>query len=512
MKVMGNDSHDRLRRLTIKKSGFSRRFTGRTLFRSDQVHPIQFILEPRDGPVLLVVLHTSSLGSLTRDEAAAIALLADLPKDHYEVLRTQGPAGEPLAGIPVIEMGDEMDGLVPVVVRTDDRERHTAIPFAHQWKEIAKGLGRNRAAGDLLTFQAAAALHAHVFVSKSKHLEFVRERAPNLTENLVSPLEALPPIWALCRGFGDHWDDHIVTSSRAYYWAVARALTPNAYPGFASLVRGEDTFANGSELVSLGQSSLQRIAGLIGTLDQMLRVWHVPANNHTIDEMCELFDHVVLGASAALDSIALLAAKYFGIQIRQNRIALHNDDFLAEVQRHQDPRATAFARFVHERHHAVSVHVELRHHAVHRAGLQGIRFSRGSEPEEMRVWVREPTLGTVWDHLEAIGARPTEWGFSDRQGPHDITVSFTDQPGRTAIRPNPGQALLDPMRFAPRLVAAVADIVDGAFGALDFPSDARFATEDQAWIRDSRSQEWPFRPADVQHLLLTSPLSGLVQT
>src|SRR3989304_10591501 len=113
-----SDPHDRLRRLTIKERWPSRRLTGRTRFRSHQVHPLQFVLEPRDGPVLLVVLHTSSFGSLTRDETAAIALLADLPKDHYDVLRTQGPAEEPLAGIPVIEIGDEVDGVVPVIVRT----------------------------------------------------------------------------------------------------------------------------------------------------------------------------------------------------------------------------------------------------------------------------------------------------------------------------------------------------------------------------------------------------------
>ena len=114
---------------------------------------------------------------------------------------------------------------------------------------------------------------------------------------------------------------------------------------------------------------------------------------------------------------------------------------------------------------------------------------------------------SVWDQLVAMGEEPTEWGFSNRHGARDEPLSFIDQPGRVEVRRSPGSALLDPMRFAARLIASSARIIDRAFEILNLGSDPRL--DDQPSLEPAHLQ-WPSRPNDREVLLMTSPLSGLL--
>jgi len=156
-------------------------------------------------------------------------------------------------------------------------------------------------------------------------------------------------------------------------------------------------------------------------------------------------------------------------------------------------------------------HSELRHHAVHRAKLAGIGYRHERDVQEMRIRILEPALGSVWDQLGAAGENPTEWGISDRVGPHDTPVSFLDQPGRSATRHSPGEALLDPMSFAPKLVVATARVVNDVFERLSFETDPSLSPDErrQAGAFETLA-EWPFRVADRAALVLTSPLTGLL--
>jgi hypothetical protein len=129
----------------------------------------------------------------------------------------------------------------------------------------------------------------------------------------------------------------------------------------------------------------------------------------------------------------------------------------------------------------------------------------------MRIRIVEPALSAVWDQLVAAGEDPSEWGISNRVGPHDTPVSFVDQPGRVATRHSPGEALLDPIAFAPRLVAATAGVVNDVFDRLSLQTDKSWSGEQRADAAalDART-EWPFRDVDRAALILTSPLTGLV--
>jgi hypothetical protein len=502
---------DRLRRLGMEepRAGW-RRFGGDERFRMNQVHPFRFIHEPRTGHKMRVCLDSAALGDGSSESQTALRLLADLRPEHYELFRTPGDADASLADVPAFIVGEAAD-VASVSLVAFGHERGTGVHYPGQWDDLAEQWVRDRSAGaQLVAVKAAEALGAHVFITASPALLRVRE-VHRFKTAVVTPLEALPILWSWCRGFGDFWDGNVVTSAQAYYWELARALTPNGGPGFAALVYGEYRRPDGHELVALAQSVLTRLASSIHGLDDMYRAWQLPTDNDTIDTLCDSFDQIVLGVSAILDNLALLAGKYFGVSgLKPREWSLVNARYLRALRTLADPKAGELADYVDSRRPRLTFHAELRHHAVHREKLAGILYRREREPEEMRLRIFEPVLGKMCDQLEAAGEDPSQWGITHREGPHDTPVSFVGQPDRVETLHSPGEALLDPMSFAPRLVWLTAQTIDEVFGKLRLQDDPSLTQQDRDAIQAVESgTPSPVRPSDRETLVLTSPMSGL---
>jgi len=313
------------------------------------------------------------------------------------------------------------------------------------------------------------------------------------------------------RSFGDYWDGHIVTSAWHYYWALARALTPNANPGFAALMFAWYRRPDGPGLGRVGQSALTRLASALHALDDMYRAWQLPTDNATNDSISDDFDQIVLGVSGILDNLALLAGKYFGLSgLQPFEWSLVHSKYVRKLRAVGDARATAVADYIDSNRIRIALHSELRHHAVHRDRLAGMSYQHQGEPQETRMRIFEPMLGELWQSLEASGEDPAEWGIRDRVGPHDTKVSFVGQPERAETEHSPGEAMLDPMPFARLLMRKTATTVDDIFGRLRLQNDPSLTAEEVAAIdsHDAKAS-WPFRPRDRVALILTSPLAGL---
>ncbi len=152
----------------------------------------------------------------------------------------------------------ERDAVLPIKIQRDDRTTHTAIHNPRQWEDVAdRFFGEKRKADKLRDLAAAESLHAHVFITDSKELIELREHR-RWSVPIVTSLEALPLLWSWLRGFGDFWDGHTVTSADFYYWALGRALTPNANAGFGALVFGEYALPSGHDLMNLALGSRPR--------------------------------------------------------------------------------------------------------------------------------------------------------------------------------------------------------------------------------------------------------------
>jgi hypothetical protein len=502
---------DRLRRLEIEEPTVpDRRFGLDERFRSSPVHPFRFIHEPRTGHKMRVCLDSAALDDGSSESRTALRLLIDLRPEHYELFRTPGDVDASFADVPAFILDGGAD-VASVTLVAFGHERGTGVHYPGQWHHMAEIWVGDRSAGSqLVAVKAAEALNAHIFVTTSPALLRIRE-VHRFKTAVVTPLEALPILSSWCRGFGDFWDGHMVTSAQAYYWALARALTPNANPGFAALVYGEYRRPDGRELLALGQSVLDRLASAIHCLDDMYRAWQLPTDNDTIDTLCDSFDQVVLGAAAILDNLALLAGKYFGVsELEPYEWSLVHGRFLAALRARPDPEAAMLADYLESHRACLAFHTELRHHAVHRERLPGILYRHERDPEAMRLLIFEPALGKVCRGLEAAGEDLTKWGITDRREPYDTPVSFVGQPGRSETRHSPGEALLDPMAFAPRLVWLTAQTIDEVFGQLRLQDDLSLTQEDRAAILASQSgTSSPFRSSDRETLVLTSPMSGL---
>lgn len=501
----------RLRRISIDEHGLSRRLTRESRFRSERVHPYRYIQEPRDGPAIRVCIHSTFLDRNEEQSTTAFRLLGSLRPEYYEVFRTPGDVDSAFERIPAFSL-DEGSDVGRVILTAFGHEVHTGVHYPAQWYDMAQHWVGERAAGrQLVEFKAAEALSAHVFITTSPAVCRLRDQHGSETA-VMSPLEALPLLWAWARGFGDYWDGSIVTSAKHYYWALARAITPRGGPGFAALVRGEFIFPNGEELVALGQSALVRLATAIEGVEDMYRAWQLPTDNDTIDQICDGFDQIVLEVAAIIDNLALLAIEYFGLTgLQRHERTLAGDRFLQTLRAAADARAATLADYLVAQRPNLTFHSELRHHAVHRAKLAGISYRHDRNVQEMRIRILEPALGSVCNQLAAAGEDPSQWGISNRVGPHDTPISFVDQPGRAETRHSPGEALLDPMSFAPKLVAATARVVNDVFERLSFETDPALSAEERrqagAWETIS---DWPFRAADRDALILTSPLTGLL--
>jgi hypothetical protein len=232
-----------------------------------------------------------------------------------------------------------------------------------------------------------------------------------------------------------------------------------------------------------------------------------------IDRLCDGFDQIVLGVAAILDNLALLAVEYFRLTgLKPHERSLVGTRFLNKLRGTGDARAVALAEHVEANRAKLTFHAELRHHAIHRAKLAGIRYQHERDPEEARIRILEPTLGIVCDGLERAGEDPAQWGITNRVGPHETPVGFVDQPNRREVRRSPGEALLDPMAFAPKLVASTAKVIDGVFERIAIDSDTRLPGPESPQ-RETGSEaidRWPFRAVDRDALVLTSPLTGLI--
>ncbi|MGA2512739.1 MAG: hypothetical protein ABSG37_03875 [Candidatus Limnocylindrales bacterium] len=243
----------------------------------------------------------------------------------------------------------------------------------------------------------------------------------------------------------------------------------------------------------------------------MYRAWQLPTDNDTIDMLCDSFDQVVLGVSAILDNLALLAGKYFGVSgLEQHEWSLAHRSYLRALRTRPDPKAGDLAGYLETRRARLTFHTDLRHHVVHRERLPGILYRQEHAPEEMRIRIFEPALGTVCKGLEAAGEDPSHWGITNRTGPHGIRVAFVGQSERFETRHSLGDALLDPMSFSPRLVWLTAQTIDEVFGQLTIQDDPALTQQDRDAIDAVASgASQPSPHSDRETLVLTSPMSGL---
>jgi hypothetical protein len=265
-----------------------------------------------------------------------------------------------------------------------------------------------------------------------------------------------------------------------------------------------------ADLMDLGDSMFARLEGLVRHLDQMSLVWQFPTDNDTLDQLADYFDSIILGYSAIQDNLALLIGRHLGFRgLQRFEWGLRSRKRRKRLEETDTHAARQIEACLTERDAILALAVDLRDQAVHQARIGLLTLKRQRSPEEGRLRIREPGLPRVLKAVEAIGGSGSSWGITDQQPPRRVSSIVLTKAGKVEVKLDQvGEAMLDPIPFATRLVAAIADLVDGLFQAADFAT-APGVTEEQRKEWREPSKHWLHQEESSETLRLLSPFAGM---
>ncbi len=414
---------------------------------------------------------------------------------------------------PQLQIEHDLPGAVAAVVTVRAQTRRALVPGVSALAEIASRLGF-RDAEALTTLAAAHRLGADVLVTLDERLLANRDGPLLSGWNLLTPEEAFVAVGAWTRSLGmGRPDDPATGGNFVYYWAVARGLTPHGWAAYAAWVTGEHDVPGWQTSADLAGSVFSRLDCVIRSLDEMYRLWQRRTNNETIDAMQAEFDVAVLRTWAIHDVLALLSGTHLQFPLDPRHGAKWG--FLAhdwQAAARKVPRGSDLLATVAAFAPRLRLSQELRHHAIHRAQLATMSVHGDGQSRalpEKRIRIPAGVLARMKRSLDQIGDPPRAWGIGDEVRAHTLPVTVRRREGweDSYEEPSEGWALLDPVPFAIRMVAAAAELADKVFEVLDPASDPALPERLQALVRRI-PEDYPFRPRDLAAAILSSPLAG----
>lgn len=444
---------------------------------------------PRPGPRLRVCFHNAGLRHLDREQIVMVQeLVVSYRRETLEPFRTPGVVAPYLGEMPVLEMAEFEGGdRVTVSLASDDGGRMMAkVDRVRTWRSLARSWLRADAGdSDFVELLAASALHADLIVTARPDILGIRARANLERYNVLSPQEAFPVVGVLSRARGQSFLSGPVGMADWYSWILTRGLTPAAWPGFSAFHAGRRVLPDGEELFDLSESVLRRLDHLVTDLDRMMLMWQRRAPRGLAREL----DNIVLNVCAIQDSLALLAGKYLGVQLKQDHEwSLRNAKWQQLVLVSDASRGGQLVKCLSDAEPYLILAQTLRNQAVHRNLLQTIRTDHDRSE---RIQLPFTMLRAFKNALDRLGESPGDWGITNERGREVVGVTEFREDGSTEDYEyvSEGAAELDAMPFAIRIVAHVSRLANTIFRILNPISDPRLPDE----VR-SRSSALPSDP------------------
>jgi hypothetical protein len=468
----------------------------------DAPNPFEAIRRHVAARPLRIGLHSGGLGASPSPEDVLIRSQLSLPRASVvDVFRSDGPlpAGvdpfTPTVGI------DEEPGGVRTAVRLDGgpgslgAERVPLNGYV-RWRYIAgRDLGDRERVRDLIWLEALGALGADLVVTESPILLGLRDESMVRGLRLVTPGEALVLVGLWSRAAHRAFvEGPRPVSNATYDRALADAIAPavsRAVDGFARSGRRQPAGRRGFELSGAVSDRLQ---GAVRALDRLLLLWQCATTADTIDEMLDEFDRILTGAC----SIYEIVSKLVGSTV--------------EPPGGSPDRAAALASHLDDELDWLEMLIGLRDAGLQRARVRPIAGRLARRPDDARVWLEGPPLGLAVQALETLTSEwhLADWGFESlpQNAFERLARIGPDRPESSSAEVVAGPAaLLDPVVFAPRVVAHVAEFANRAFESLEPEPDRRLAPVEIVGATE-RTRRDPVRSAHA--VVLSSPLSGLV--
>lgn len=463
-----------------------------------------------------ICLHTAGLKDLNDEQRFIVtALCAPYRHRALKVFRSPGEAPPGWAEVPFFEVERYSKEAETLSIREGARRIETRAWLLGDVVRLLEARGIEKwPEREIIELSSAYSLEADMFVTAQSDILASRKTLFLDRYNVLSPHEAFPLIGVWSRGIGECHLADAVNIHDWYPWVLARALTPAAWPGYAALTYGERILTDGSEIHELASSVLVRLERLVTILDRMVFAWQQARPQGLALDL----DSVVLGASAIQDNLALLAGRYFGIQVKQDwEWSLLRPSWQDAMRRTENERAGRLVVYVRGIAASLRLARELRQHAIHRA-LVPTQLQPSGERLDERIQLSARLLNALKGSLIEMEESPAGWGIAGERGPEWIPVTIFREGGGVERykKHSEGSATLDPVPFAARLCALTARLIDCFFRIIDpasdprLPDDVRTRALAATPVKRSRGRWDMFSPANARAAILSSPLSGLV--
>lgn len=465
---------------------------------------------------LVVAIHASFMEDLRPDEAFVIDQIRQAPDEWGVRTFAVGTEARDWNHIPVMQFerrGGGMFGEVGKIEWDALTESETGLALFDGAQAFLKTQVPGRALHAVHDVLAAAEAGAHVVVSRDRDVLRARDKRVLRDANVLTPLEAGVAIGVWSRATGRNGTfAHWVSGDFMYYWALARALTPAGWPAFAAFVHGSRVFPEGERLQALAQSILTRLDYLVEAVDDMYVLWQREVTNPVVEDISNLLDSILLRGWAIQDNAAVLLSTWFGVeQDDPARVSLHDARWRKAI-RDSGPEAGKVLVLLEPARLRLAASQTLRHHAVHRETLSAMTVQAEGGQKGVSLFLPAPSSGELRSALQSAGEAPADWGLGDEIAPHAVhnSVDHGDGYVEEFEEDAAGGTFLDPMLFAARFVAAVAELANGLFAALRPADDPRLLAPLRERALRSPRERWASAEFGWQ-LVLASPLSGLVR-
>ena len=468
----------------------------------DAPNPFEAIRRHVTARPLRIGLHSGGLGTSPSPEDVLIRSQLSLPRASVvDVFRSDGPLPDGVDSFTPTVGIDEEPGGVRTAFRLDGAALEggaTRVPLNGyvRWRYIAgRDLGDRERVRDLIWLEALGALGADLVVTESSILLGLRDESMVRGLRLVTPGEALVLVGLWSRAAHRAFiEGPRPVSNAAYDRALVNAIAPavgRTVEGFARSDRREPA---GRRRFELSGAVSDRLEGAVRAHDRLLVVWQCGTTADTIDEMLDEFDRILTSACAIYEIVSKLVGS-----------SVQSDDG-------SPGRAAILAMHLDAELDWLEMLIGLRDVCLQRARVRPTTGRSARRPDDARIWLEGPPLSLAVQALETDTSEwhLADWGFESL--PQNATERLArigpDRPDASSAEIVAGPAaLLDPVVFAPRVIAHVAAFANRTFERLEPEPDRRLAPVEIV----GATERTPRDPARSAHaVVLSSPLSGLV--
>jgi len=468
----------------------------------DAPNPFEAIRRHVAARPLRIGLHSGGLRATPSPEEVLIRSQLSLPRASVvDVFRSDGPLPDGVDPFTPTVAIEEEPGGIRTAVRLEGGPGEAGparVPLNGyvRWRYIAgRDLGDRERVRDLIWLEALGALGADLVVTESPILLGLRDESMVRGLRLVTPGEALVLVGLWSRAAHRAFvEGPRAVSNAAYDRALSDGIAPAVTRAVDGFARSGHRQPAGRRRFELSGAVSDRLQGALRALDRLLVVWQCATTPDTIDEMLDEFDRILTSACSIYEIVSKLVdssvGSHGGAPDRAAILATHIDGELDWLE----------------------MLTGLRDVCLQRARVRPMTGRSARRPDDARVWLEGPPLGLAIQALETVTSEwhLADWGFESlpqnaierlaRIGPDRLDTASAEVVAGPA-------ALLDPVVFAPRVIAHVAAFANRAFESLEPEPDRRLAPLEIVGATE-RTRRDPVRSAHAA--VLSSPLSGLV--